>query len=292
MKFSFISMIFGEKAPNDQNVILTGLPRAGTTLVCHLLNKLPDVVALHEPLNPNRMGEEKSAADRRRHILKFFQKSRNSIRSSGKVVSKQINGEVPDNPASARFGSDGLRASIVQRGMISIDKPFSEDGLLVMKHNAIFAAILEELREDFKVFAVIRNPMSTLASWNTVRMPINDGWVPAGQRLNAELNKDLIRIKGVLDRQLFLLKWFFQRFLDCVPEKHIIHYEELIASKGKALDVITEKAGDLDVPLTNKNRNEIYDYQKMKAWAERLLKEDGAFWHFYSKEDVRNLMDG
>jgi hypothetical protein len=33
------------------NVVLTGLPRSGTTLVCRLLNKLPDTVALHEPLS-------------------------------------------------------------------------------------------------------------------------------------------------------------------------------------------------------------------------------------------------
>jgi len=29
--------------------LLTGLPRSGTTLVCALLNRLPDTVALSEP---------------------------------------------------------------------------------------------------------------------------------------------------------------------------------------------------------------------------------------------------
>ena len=32
-----------------RDVLLTGLPRVGTTLACHLLNTLPDAVGLDEP---------------------------------------------------------------------------------------------------------------------------------------------------------------------------------------------------------------------------------------------------
>ena len=34
------------------DIILTGIARSGTTLSCSLLNKLPQCVALHEPMNP------------------------------------------------------------------------------------------------------------------------------------------------------------------------------------------------------------------------------------------------
>jgi len=34
------------------DIILTGIARSGTTLTCALLNKLPQTVALHEPMNP------------------------------------------------------------------------------------------------------------------------------------------------------------------------------------------------------------------------------------------------
>src|ERR1700716_4011573 len=34
-----------------RNVLIPGTPRSGTTLLCSLLNKLPDTVALHEPMN-------------------------------------------------------------------------------------------------------------------------------------------------------------------------------------------------------------------------------------------------
>jgi len=39
---------------NPHNIILKEIPRSGTTLVCHLINKLPNFVALHEPMLPSQ----------------------------------------------------------------------------------------------------------------------------------------------------------------------------------------------------------------------------------------------
>ena len=38
----------------DRNIVLTGPGRSGTTLTCFLLNKLPDTVALSEPIAPGK----------------------------------------------------------------------------------------------------------------------------------------------------------------------------------------------------------------------------------------------
>jgi len=37
------------------DIILTGIARSGTTLTCFLLNKLPQAVALHEPMDPSQL---------------------------------------------------------------------------------------------------------------------------------------------------------------------------------------------------------------------------------------------
>jgi len=42
---------FLKDARNPRNVLITGTPRSGTTLICSLVNKLPDTVAVHEPTN-------------------------------------------------------------------------------------------------------------------------------------------------------------------------------------------------------------------------------------------------
>jgi hypothetical protein len=45
-----------------QTVLITGTPRSGTTLVCHLLNQLPDTVALNEPMQPRHFNDEPDAS--------------------------------------------------------------------------------------------------------------------------------------------------------------------------------------------------------------------------------------
>ena len=38
------------KPVSETDIVLTGVPRSGTTLICYLLNKVPDAIALHEPM--------------------------------------------------------------------------------------------------------------------------------------------------------------------------------------------------------------------------------------------------
>jgi hypothetical protein len=42
---------------NRNNVVLTGTGRSGTTLVCYLLNKLPNTEAPSEPIAPGKFDE-------------------------------------------------------------------------------------------------------------------------------------------------------------------------------------------------------------------------------------------
>ena len=51
----------------ERNIVITGPGRSGTTLTCHLLNKLPNTVALSEPINPgkyaDRLPDNEAVAD-------------------------------------------------------------------------------------------------------------------------------------------------------------------------------------------------------------------------------------
>jgi hypothetical protein len=57
---------------SENDVVLTGLPRSGTTLTCHLLNKLPDTVALHEPMQGVDYGDTVDAREMSRGVKRFF----------------------------------------------------------------------------------------------------------------------------------------------------------------------------------------------------------------------------
>lgn len=84
---------------NLNNIILTGAPRSGTTLACHLLNKLPDALALHEPIRPARFVDPEAGPDMVLAAMeRFFNEQRQQAREQGTVASKGVGGVVPDDP--------------------------------------------------------------------------------------------------------------------------------------------------------------------------------------------------
>ncbi|MDQ3694403.1 MAG: sulfotransferase, partial [Chloroflexota bacterium] len=149
----------------NNNVLISGTPRSGTTLTCHLLNKLPDTVALHEPMNVKAFASLAGHDQIADAVERFCGEQRQSILSRGVAISKQAGGKVPDNPIETTRSTERLRRSVVSRGEIVVAKPLSPAFSLVIKHNASFAAALGALVRRFPVYAVIRNPLATLASW-------------------------------------------------------------------------------------------------------------------------------
>src|SRR5438270_7346974 len=240
-----------------RNVLITGMPRSGTTLVCSLLNKLPDVVALHEPMNVfefvGQSGDEVAAV-----IEKFCAESRKSLQEEGFAISKHVGGKVRDNSAAADRA--GKRTRQTEHGRIEIDKPLSRDFTLAIKHPVAFAALLESLSKRFECFAIIRNPLATLASWNSLDwFPLKDGHSPIGEKLDVDLVRDLAAKSDPTERQIHILEWFYDRFGRFLPEHALIKYEALIASRGRELAKCFPAAAELDENLTSKNVNQVYD---------------------------------
>jgi hypothetical protein len=274
----------------ENDVVLTGLPRSGTTLTCHLLNKLPDTVALHEPMQGVNYGETADAREKSRAVKRFFDEQRQSIHRRGRALSRNIDGVVPDNPFSDEPSETGGRRQIDQKGEIVIDKELSNQFMLIMKHTHRFAPLLKHLVELMPVFAIVRNPLSTLASWRTIDAGIARGRSGPAGRVAPELREAMARYDDTLDRQISMLGWFWQQFHRHLPKHAIIQYETLVASGGRALSVINPEAGRLDEPLQSRNSNPLYDREDMLRIGERLLKSEGAFWETYPRESVTVLL--
>lgn len=276
-----------------RDVLVTGLPRSGTTLTCHLLQKLPDTVALHEPMASHKFNSERTAEEMCGDVGRFLRKQRTSIVERGTAVTQHAEGKVLDNPVGARRNEAGKRTNeTMDRGEIAIDKELPRDFMLVVKHNASFTALLDALVPRFEVFAVMRNPFGVLGSWNSVSLEVGRGHVPAAERVDAQLAKDLAAIDDVVGRQLRILDWFYARYRDLLPAERVIKYEDVVATRGKRLAVINPLAASLDEPLESRNKNKLYDGDAMKAIGARLLASDGAYWHFYSRECVEALLRG
>lgn len=274
----------------SNNVLVTGTPRSGTTLTCHLLNKLRDTVALHEPMRVKSFAEFEDHAEICRSIERFCDEQRESIHTRRRAISKGVGGVVPDNPFGADRSDTGLRQTIASRGEVVVDKELSREFMLVIKHNSAFAAVLEGLVEYFPVYGVVRNPLATLASWSSVEFQGQSGHAGGAERLDPNLAAHLAALDDNLDRQIHLLGWFHGQFRRFLPEQSIIRYESVIESGGRALNIVRPEAEGLSEPLESQNKNKLYDYQGMLGMGERLLNSEGAYWHFYTRESVERLL--
>ena len=275
------------------DVLVTGLPRAGTTLLVHLLGKLPDVVALDEPMDARTFAAARGAETIAAEVEDFVRAQRRSIVERGVAVSFNAQGKVPDNPVGASRDAAGLRQKVgSSKGEIAIGKPLPREFLLVVKHNASFTALLEPLARRFPVFAALRNPLSVLASWNSVSLPVGRGHVPAAEAIDARLAADLAAEPDVVARQIRILDWFCTHFRDHVDPARVLRYEDVVTSGGRALAAISPSAASLDEKLESRNRNELYDAKAMQEIGRRLLGTDGAFWRWYTRESVEALLRG
>lgn len=283
----------------DNNVVLTGLPRGGTTLTCHLLNQLPDTVALHEPIPPARFdGLDKD------EILEsaeaFYARMRGMIRRRGVAISKRIReritdpGYSPDPEAEARRrATAGKRKVKRKEKKVRVDKELTPDSLLAIKSPAMFAALLPVLAVRFPAYAVVRNPLPVLASWNSYDgAATRQGHSPAAERYDEDLRLALATVEDRVERQLRLLSWYFARFDEVLPASCVLRYEEIVRTGGRALSAVTPAAAMLDEPLSDRNLNPAYDRDRMRELGEKLLESEGAYWLFYSREDVEGLLAG
>src|SRR5947207_11565044 len=157
-----------------RNVLITGTPRSGTTLICSLLNKLPDTVALHEPMNVWDFVNCRDGSAITDMIENFCRESRESLHKDGTAISKHVGGKVQDNSAAVSSAGGG-RIRQTEHGRIKIDKPLPTDFTLAIKHPVAFAALLESLAKRFECFAIVRIALATLASLNSLDwLPLNE----------------------------------------------------------------------------------------------------------------------
>lgn len=269
------------------NVVLTGLPRSGTTLAVSLLNRLDDVVALHEPIDFS-VRPLSGPSPWQSAVEPYFAEARRSILSEKRIETRVFEGG-EDNPFGAARDAAGLRTSKTWIAPVAITKPLTPDFTLVVKHPMAFTAVVDKLVPHVPVFAIIRNPLALLASWASVDGNFNRGRIPVAESLNDEIRTRLAACGDVLARQLVIIDWMFSQYARYLRPTSLIRYEDVVKSRGRALAVISDNAARLDAPLEERNANHLYDPATMLRCAEALLKHDGAQWQYYTRAAVEEL---
>jgi hypothetical protein len=271
------------------DIILTGIARSGTTLSCALLNKLPQCVALHEPMNPAGLTAQAFPGGYLDAVSAFFASQRASLLARGTAVSKAREGRVPDNPFESPRSTTGLRASTVENQEVQFDKRLEPGFRLVVKHPNVFTATLATLLTRFPCFAIVRNPLASLLSWHSIQAPVNDGRLPFGEAFDPELKSTLAAEPDRLERQIVILRWYFARYRTLLPRAHVIRYEDLVESGGRALAVIDPAAASRAEPLESRNVSTLYDAALVRRLVDRLVQDAPLYRDFYTTEDISAL---
>jgi hypothetical protein len=105
----------------------------------------------------------------------FADRQRGLILERGVGTSRNVAGRVVGQKVSAEPGEDGLRRRLAKDGEVYFGIPEDPGFTLVMKHPMLFTARLPALSRHFRMVAIVRNPLATLASWQTVPFSVREG---------------------------------------------------------------------------------------------------------------------
>ena len=273
--------------------LLSGIPRSGTSLSCRLAGDLPDTVALSEPFNVKAFGSRmpRDPAGAGNYISDFVERVRNQILAERRAPSVRVANGLYDNIVASEPADSGLRQPRGEWGHITVGKPLSDSFALVIRDNAVFAALLPQLNAHFPCLAMVRNPMSVLASWQTVNLPVHRGRLPGAEPIDRDLHRTLEQEPNVLRRQIIVLNWLFGRFHTHLPPANIIRYEDLVDSGGAALFRRLGHPGAGPIDLKSRNSNPLYDRVPVDTLLKALLDAGGPWMHYYSPGDCEQAAD-
>lgn len=207
-----------------------GAPRSGTTLATAIVDGLENSFALSEP--PSHLSLAEASRDPRDFVCRLQQdlaQVRNDLASQRPVEDRRNADGTPltDYLQRSESGSRLHTALVPVRRTVG-----SSDLLVAAKHNALYLSVLPELCESrlFKILAVVRNPVRTLESWQSVPMPIAQGRLPAGERFWAELSRISAAKEALLDKQARILNLIFERILDAGDAVSCLKYEQVCST--------------------------------------------------------------
>ena len=219
----------------------------------------------------------------------FVRRTCGRIATRRRASTIQVDGRLTDDVVVADAG-DGLRRRQAAQAEIDIDKPLSDGFSLLIKHNALFAAVLPQLAASFRCIGLVRNPLAVLASWQTVDLPVNRGRIPAGEQFDPDLQSALDCDADALARQVTIVNWFFAQYGDGLAAARILRYEELVASGGQALFGMLGREAKR-VPLTSRNDHTRYRAVDINRLLAALLDSAGAWTRFYDRTDCEAVAE-
>ena len=231
------------------NVLITGIPRSGTSYLCTILNKVRGCVAINEP---TQIFAPLAGPGLPWGVATFYRNLRRDILDDRLIQNKLHNGE---------FIEDTSLVDTVADYSPEIDRT---NFLLATKNTLAYLARLPELLRvmpEARIVVCVRNPMDTIASWKTTfdhlskadvnSFPVgnpqdNHLAVPALNRL-----AEIAHTSALPLRRALLWRHLAELILENRDRILLVRYEELVSRPTEILqEILDASSSALGVDLT------------------------------------------
>jgi len=224
------------RADVTPELIITGIPRSGTSLLVNLLHRLNNCVVVNEPPEaPEALMRESPPWG----LATFFRDIRRDVLEGKAIRNKLDNGKPTQDTA------------IANEFELYHPRVAAADFVLGIKATIAFLTRLPDIRRampNARFVACVRDPLDTIASWKgtfshlreaDVRGPNvgnpNDPWISGGRR------KQLLEIANIPEVASRRAAWWaYLAGLILENREHLIlvRYEDVVAQPRKILDEI------------------------------------------------------
>lgn len=237
------------KRKTTPNLIITGIARSGTSLLCNLLHRHSNCVVLNEPeeIFAPLVGEGLPWG-----IPLFYEQVRADILAGKPIRNKLLNGRITEDTFDAGERSDYQ------------PKVDNSEFVLGTKNTMSYLARLTALRRVMpgaKVIACVRNPFDTIASWkgsfshlaraDMADIPVGhaqDPWLTAREKREVEA---IAQTADAAQRRAMWWRHAAERILEQGRAITIVRYHDLIADPQRIVGGILAgfDHGWVDEPL-------------------------------------------
>ena len=284
-------------AQSPAKLIVTGIPFSGASLVCSLLNRLPDVVAINEPEALRELLETQDAELQCRSVTDYFTQVRHALElrfgSTRPDPLAVLFSRLLGRGRHARLPTDNAPLHEVDVA----EQYLPPDFTVAIKCLNPIACTLGVMTQFFRCCVVVRNPLGILNEWRVQSGPLREGREPQIEKAVPRLARRLDGAEGVRQRQIILMDWYFRQFANTSKSTVTSRYEDVVSSNGRSLSAAIASAAKIPSlpgrPLEDGNAKVQEDPINAREDLEALLRDpDHACWEFYRPTESEALLSG
>lgn len=271
---------------SQKSIVVTGMPRGGTTLLGSLINGLENSYCISEPMAVEEQLHLSATPEEFLQRTKYyFNDQRKRILETGKAVNRVTKDGRPVTNYFRRVAKQSIVQDYIEAEEIVAVR--DENFILAVKHNAHFLSVLPLLckQTDIAIIGIIRHPIPTILSWRSLALPITNGRLPSGEKFWPELYEVTHSDRELLLKQVMIYELIVTRLLAFKKSLYLLSYESLVRNTGQVSSLLNQDYKE-PITFTSRNKNLDYDWNEVEKIKTTLTKHAPESLALYPMDDL------